>query len=470
MIQMKLSVATTVLECGPVQTDLVLTGITTDSRQVAPGMLFAALPGETFDGHDYIPQALERGAVAVLVKRDVESPIATLQVPDVLAALGRLAAHWRQQCRAKVVGITGSNGKTTVKEMIASILRQSGAVLATDGNFNNELGLPLTLFRLRNSHDYAVLEMGASNPGDIAYLAGIARPDVGVVTNIGPAHLQGFIDEQGVARAKGELYAALAESGTAVMNSAEPWVGLWQGINTAGKTRFFAGTGAGDIQIKRAGTDSASGGLCGDGIVIATPVGDFQVHLPLPGEHNLSNALAATAACLALDIPIMDIKTGLETVKPVPGRLSLVCANAGWTVIDDTYNANPASLYAALQVLASQSGEPWLVLGDMQELGDNSRKMHAELGDAARSLGVKRLFALGDASTATVDAFGEMAAHFDSRDGLIKALRAELKPGVACLVKGSRSMGMEQIVHAISNGAISNGHEYQEIDSLEVNS
>jgi len=391
MIQMGLSTAAELLGCPPVQTDLASTGITTDSRQVIPGMLFAALPGETFDGHDYISQAAERGAVAVLVERKAETEVPTLRVDYVLAALGSLA-------------------------------RRCGAVLATDGNYNNELGLPLTLFRLKSCDDYAVLEMGASNPGDIAYLANIAKPDVAVITNIGPAHLQGFVDEQGVARAKGELYAALPKNGTAVMNAAEPWLDLWQDINTADNICFFGFSDDNDVSISRGADNEVS---------IHTPAGKFLLKLPLPGEHNLSNAMAATAVCLALDIPLTDIKDGLEAVKPVPGRLSLVNANSGWTVIDDTYNANPASLYAALQVLANQNGEPWLVLGDMKELGNDSRKMHAELGDAARSLGVKRLFALGDASTATVDAFGERAVHFDSRDGLIKALRAQLKPGVA---------------------------------------
>jgi len=326
--------------------------------------------------------------------------------------------------------------------MVASILRQEGSVLATRGNFNNELGLPLTVFRLSKSHDYAVLEMGASNPGDIAYLAGIARPDVGLITNIGPAHLQGFINMQGVARAKGEMFAALSPEGTAVINAAEPWVDLWKKINKAGKVYYFNGEGENHIRARGAADD----------IVVSTPVGEFSLQLPLPGLHNLTNALAATAVCLALDVPLAHIKTGLEMVKPVPGRLSLKHASAGWTVIDDTYNANPASLYAALRVLASQNGEPWLVMGDMKELGADSRKMHAELGDAARSLGVKRLFALGEASTAAVDAFGDKAVHYSSRDSLIEALREELRPGVACLVKGSRSMGMEHVVNAISNG------------------
>jgi UDP-N-acetylmuramoyl-tripeptide--D-alanyl-D-alanine ligase len=443
MIHMSFNNAATLLHCVPVQDDIEFHGITTDSRQLEPGMLFAALAGESHDGHNHIEQAAKCGAVAVLVSQAVETDLPVIQVKDVQLALGTLAGYWRTQCKARVVGITGSNGKTTVKEMIASILRQNSSVLATKGNFNNELGLPLTLFQLDKSNDYAVLEMGASNPGDIAYLADIAQPDVGLITNIGPAHLQGFINIEGVARAKGELFSALPPDGTAIINASEPWIDLWQSSNTAGTTSFFSGEGLNHIQAH----------LDDEQVMVSTPVGEFALQLPLPGEHNLTNALAATTVCLALDVPLKDIKTGLESVQPVPGRLSLKHAKSGWTVIDDTYNANPASLYAALQVLASQNGEPWLVLGDMKELGSNSRKMHAELGDAARSLGVKRLFALGEASMATVDAFGDMAIHFGSREELIKALRSQLKPGVACLVKGSRSMGMEHVVSAISNGS-----------------
>ena len=442
MIQMSLNEAARLLDCAPLQGEISFTGITTDSRQIVPGRLFAALAGQTFDGHDYLQQAKDLGAVAALVDRDVPADLPVLKVTDVLAALGTLAGHWRNACPAKVIGITGSNGKTTVKEMVANILRQDGEVLATSGNFNNELGLPLTVFQLKKSHDYAVLEMGASNPGDIAYLAGIARPDVGVITNIGPAHLQGFINIQGVAQAKGELFAALPTDGVAIINAAEPWVDLWQDINKAGKVFYFNGDEENHIRARH---DAGN-------VVVSTPLGEFPLQLPLPGVHNLTNALAATAVCLALDVPLAQIKAGLETVQPVPGRLSLKHADSGWIVIDDTYNANPASLYAALQVLATQNGEPWLVMGDMKELGSNSRKMHAELGDAARSLGVRRLFALGEASTAAVDAFGPNAEHFNSRDGLIEALRAELRPGIACLVKGSRSMGMEHVVKAISNG------------------
>jgi len=442
MIQMSLKRAADLLRCTPPQKDVTFTGITTDSRKVAPGMLFAALPGQSVDGHDFLPQAMARGAVAALVSRDTGSDLPALRVDDVLAALGVLAADWRGQCPARVVGITGSNGKTTVKEMVASILRQAGPVLATSGNYNNELGLPLTIFQLQKSHAYAVLEMGASKQGDIAYLAGIASPEVGVITNIGPAHLEGFKSIQGVALAKGEMFAALPAGGAAIVNAAEPWVDTWLGINQAGRVIYFNGDGDNHVR----------GIQVEDGVAVDTPLGRFSLELPLPGQHNLTNALAATAVCLALDIPLELIKSGLETVRPVPGRLSLKYASRGWTVIDDTYNANPASLYAALQVLASQKGEPWLVMGDMKELGSDSRKLHAELGDAARSFGVRRLFALGEASAAAVDAFGDHAEHFDSMQGLIDALHAELRPGITCLVKGSRSMGMEQVVEAISNG------------------
>ena len=442
MIQMSLKQAADLLHCTPAQNNVTFAGITTDSRQVVPGMLFAALPGQTVDGHDYIPQAIERGAVATLVSRDSAGAAPSLRVDNVLAALGVLAAHWRGQCPARVVGITGSNGKTTVKEMIASILRQAGRVLATRGNYNNELGLPLTIFQLEKSHDYAVLEMGASKRGDIAYLAGIARPEVGVIINVGPAHLEGFKSLQGVALGKGEMYAALPPGGTAIINAAEPWVDTWLEINKAERVIYFNGDG--DNHVRAIQVE--------DGVAVQTAQGRFSLALPLPGQHNLSNALAATAVCLALDIPLGLIKSGLEAVQPVPGRLSLKHASRGWTVIDDTYNANPASLYAALQVLAGQHGEPWLVMGDMKELGSDSRKLHAELGDAARSFGVKRLFAVGEASAAAVDAFGDHAEHFDSREGLIDALRAQLRPGVTCLVKGSRSMGMENVVKAISNG------------------
>ena len=326
--------------------------------------------------------------------------------------------------------------------MIASVLRRRGEVLATQGNYNNELGVPLTLFGLSQSHQFAVLEMGAAKAGDIAYLAGIAHPRVGVITNVGPAHLDGFGDQAGVARAKGEMYQALPADGTAVINADQPWAEGWQAGCSAGRVIRFAIAAEAEVQ----------GEMLEHGVSIETPDGRFDVALPLPGEHNLSNALAATAVALALDVPLDDIRAGLEAVRPVPGRLNLVKADGGWQVIDDTYNANPASLYAALQVLTRQPGEAWLALGDMKELGPDARKLHAEMGDAARALGVKRLYATGEMSEATVDAFGTGARHFEDRDALLTALRDALRPGVTCLVKGSRSMGMEHVVRGIVNG------------------
>ncbi len=445
MIGRQLSELARVLDLAPPVQDVRIEAIETDSRKAAEGTLFAALPGTRVDGHDFAADAVERGAVALLLQQPLElaspRPVPQLVVDDVLLALGSIAAYIRQQLNPVVAGITGSNGKTTVKEMLASILRQRHEVLATKGNFNNELGVPLTLFGLEARHRFAVLEMGASKAGDIAYLAKIAQPDVGVITNVGPAHLEGFGSEEGVARAKGEMYASLPPGGCAVINGQQPWSDIWHGMNTAGRTLTFGINERFDISASRAGSDAH----------LETPEGSFTARLSLPGDHNLANAAAATAAAIALQIPIPDIQAGLENVLPVPGRLYQINTAAGWTVIDDTYNANPASLYSALQVLAGMDGTAWLVLGDMKELGENSRKLHAEVGDAARSLGVNRLFATGELAAHTVDAFGQGAQHFASRSELLRALESELHAGVICLVKGSRSMGMEHIVHAITD-------------------
>jgi UDP-N-acetylmuramoyl-tripeptide--D-alanyl-D-alanine ligase len=421
------------------QQNPVVTTVQCDSRKVENGSLFAALPGSHTDGHVFAGSAVERGAVALLVSRRVEIDVPQLVVDDVLQALGRIALLLRQRLQPVVVAITGSNGKTTVKEMLASILRRQHQVLATEGNYNNELGVPLTLFRLQPEHRYAVLEMGASKAGDIAYLCSIARPDVGVVTNVGPAHLQGFGSERGVAQAKGEIYAALPATGCAILNGDQPWCSLWRKINTAGRILTFGCGSAHDVWLED-----------GRHPRLHTPLGDFPPQLALPGQHNLVNAAAAAAAAVALGVALDQIQRGLEAVQPVPGRLNLIHAAAGWTVIDDTYNANPASLYSALQVLSGMQGAAWLVLGDMKELGRDSRKLHAEVGDAARALGVSRMFTIGEMAAVTADAFGAGARHFTSLAALVGALRSELRPGVNCLVKGSRSMGMERVVQVIA--------------------
>lgn len=418
-------------------------GIDIDSRRIQPGMLFAALPGTRSDGHDFATAADQAGASAVLCTRRLDLPLPQLVVKDVERALGQLASAWCQRMPARVIGITGSNGKTTTKEMIASILERSARVLATAGNFNNELGVPLTLFGLDETHEYLVLEMGAGKAGDIRYLASIAKPEVGLITCVGPAHLDGFGDEEGVARAKGEMYSSLPAGGFAVLNMDEPWVPVWMELKRECPVIGFGTDAAADVHL--AGSNECPR--------VVTPKGEFELALDLPGEHNQLNALAATAVALALGIGLDQIQKGLAETTPVSGRLSTVATSGDWTVIDDTYNANPASLYAALQVLTSKPGEPWLVLADMKELGPSEQKMHAEVGDAAAALGIRRMFTIGQLAMAASEAFGEGARHFEHLDDLIAHLRSELKPGVVCLVKGSRSMHMEQVVAAISRNA-----------------
>ena len=440
MIRLGLKEIAELLGCAVPETDAVVDDIASDSRKVHYGTLFAALSGSRVDGHDFAPAAVEMGAVALLVSHRLDLDVPQLVVEDVLLALGKLARLIRERVNPRVIGITGSNGKTTVKEMIASILRLEGDVHATVGNFNNELGVPLSLFMLEKHDRYSVLEMGASNSGDIAYLADIAQPDIGLVTNIGPAHLQGFGDVAGVARAKGEIYAALPSSGWGIINADEPWAAEWKKLNSADHTMTFGVNENAHVHLLRQDEQ----------VSIVTPSGSFDLKLALPGEHNLINATAATAVAVALDIPLDLIQRGLAMVKPVPGRLNKLRTASGCTVIDDTYNANPASLYSALQVLAGLQGKAWLVLGDMKELGPDSRKLHVEVGESARALGVSRVFATGEMSWWTVDAFGEGAEHFPDHESLIEALLSELRPGINCLVKGSRSMEMEIVVDALS--------------------
>jgi len=323
MIPISLSELTRLLKLPEPQRDVTISTIVTDSRRVDHGSLFAALPGSQVDGHDFAGKAVEMGATALLVSRPLELDVPQLLVTDVLAALGEIARLLRTSQKPLVVGITGSNGKTTVKEMLASILKQSvqqqDKVLVTQGNYNNELGVPLTLFRMTKDDEFAVLEMGASKAGDIAYLAGIAQPDIGLITNIGPAHLEGFGSIEGVAAAKGEMFAALPENGCAIMNGDQPWLELWRSINRAGNVLTFGESPENDVYVEHTAGQPR----------MRTPLGDFDLELALPGKHNLVNAASATAAGLALGVSLEDIRLGLKAVKPVPGRLNLIRAKAG---------------------------------------------------------------------------------------------------------------------------------------------
>lgn len=415
------------------------TGLTQDTRSLRRGNLYAALVGERVDGHRFVLDAAGKGAAAALVMRVVEAPIAQIVVEDVVEAMGALAAAWRRALDVRLVGVTGSNGKTTVKTMLATILRQSAPTLATRGNYNNEIGVPLTLSALGEQHRFAVVEMGCGKPGDIEYLASMASPDVGLVTNAGPAHLERLGSIDGVARTKGEMFASLGDADTAVINRDDAYFDYWHGLCSGSRQITFGQSDQADVRLV----------YDGDNEIIATPSGSFELELALAGQHNSMNAAAATAAALALDIGIESIAAGLAAVESLPGRLSEREMNGGWRLIDDSYNANPASLYAGLQVLASHPGRRWLALGEMAELGEHSNKLHRELGRAARDLGVERIFAIGAHAEAVAEAFGPGAEVFGDMNSLVRRMEDLLEPDVVCLVKGSRSSHMEQLVDLI---------------------
>jgi UDP-N-acetylmuramoyl-tripeptide--D-alanyl-D-alanine ligase len=424
--------------------DAEITGVAIDTRKLQPGDLFVAIKGERADGHDYLDEAAARGAVAALVTRKVDSELPQVLVNDTELALGDLASAVRAQRDVRVVGITGSNGKTTVKTLVASILSRHGRTHVSAGNFNNELGLPLSLLSMPQDTKYAVFEMGAGKPGDIAYLAAIARPDIGLVTLIAPAHLARMGSIEGVAETKGALYQALPADGIAIINADDAFASFFGGLAGARRQLRFGLDQPADV-----GADIIEQRVDGSRFVLSTPHGDAEVALPLPGRHNIANALAATAVALALEVPLETIVTGLEQVPGVAGRLRRETMDGGWTLIDDSYNANPSSMAAAIDTLLLAGGERWLVLGDMAELGADARALHAGIGVRARERGVDRLFAVGPLGVATVEAFGAGGEHFDDKAALIAALKSRVHAGVTCLVKGSRSAGMEQVVAAL---------------------
>ncbi len=424
--------------------DAPFRGVGTDSRTLRSGELFIALRGPSFDGHDFIGQVLSKGAGAVMVDRQMQLPLPMLEVDDTRKGLGRLAAVWRSRFPIPLVAVTGSNGKTTVKEMLASILARRGAVLATRGNLNNDIGVPLTLLRLGEHHRAAVVELGANHPGEIAWLTGLVRPDVAVITNAGAAHLEGFGSLEGVARAKGEILEGLGSAGWAVINADDSYASLWRKMNRTRSVMSFGLERPSDV------SGEWSGGSGATGLLLKTPLGDCELELPLAGRHNVMNALAATAAALAMGIELDAVRAGLEGIEPVPGRMQRKRGIAGVQLIDDSYNANPDSLGAALKVLAEAPGTRCLVLGDMGELGSEAFRLHSRIGELARSEGVDRLYATGELSSAAVAAFGEGGYHFSSREQLIATLRRELAGEMTVLIKGSRSMQMEKVVVALS--------------------
>ena len=430
---------------GPAE--LEVRGLFTDTRKPVPGALFVALRGPRFDAHEFLASAEEDGAVAALVEQRQEITLPQIVVDDTRLALGRLAAAWRETWPGGLVALTGSNGKTTTKEMLAGILRERGPTLATRGNLNNDIGVPLMLAELDPAQPFAVIEMGANHAGEIAYLTRLARPDVALVTNTGRAHLEGFGGPEGVVRAKGEIYGGLRPGGVALVNADDAGASHWMALNedltllTFGMTRPSSIHGYWD--------PSPTGGH----LRLRTAQGETGIDLNVAGEHNARNALAAASAAIALGFELAEIKAGLEAFGGVPGRLQRKHGPEDSVLWDDTYNANPDSLRAGIEAVRGQGGETWLVLGDMGELGPDSVALHAESGRLARELGVTRLFTVGGLAAHAAEAFGPGAQHFTDIDTLVAALDEALRPGIHVLIKGSRSSRMERVTKALEEQA-----------------
>jgi UDP-N-acetylmuramoyl-tripeptide--D-alanyl-D-alanine ligase len=444
---MLLSEAANAMQAKLVGQDAIFSSVGTDSRHITKGQLFVALKGDNFDGHDYAAQAIAQGASAVLVSDAALNVASALLVNDTCLALGQLAAYWRSKFDIPVAAITGSNGKTTVKEMLASILRsacqESNEVLATVGNLNNHIGLPLTLLKLNAQHRYAVVEMGMNHSGEISYLSKLGKPTVAVINNAGCAHIGELGSFEAIAKAKGEIFDGLATDGIAVINADDGFAPLWIALAAPRQVMTFGLENKADVTATYQLQTSASN------IEINTPKGTAKVQLPAPGKHNVLNALAATTAALAIGVPLHIIAEGLEDYAGVKGRLQPLAGLNGALVIDDTYNANPMSMKVAIDVLMANPGEKLLVLGDMGELGDDAADLHAEIGLYAKTACVDALFTLGNLSEVMSDAFGVGAKHYETPKALAADLIRKMNPNVSVLVKGSRFMAMERVVNEI---------------------
>lgn len=426
-----------------VSIDARFDSVSIDARRMQPGGLFVALSGERVDGHDFVAQARAAGASAALVSHSVNDPLPQLLVHDCRYALGQLSALARAAFQGPVVAITGSSGKTTVKEMLAAILRERGQVLATRGNLNNELGVPLTLLELGAEHQFAVIEMGAAALGDINYSMGLAKPTLSVLTNAGMAHVGRFGSPEAIARAKGEIITALGQEGQVVINLDSPWFEEWyQQLGKRKSLAFSLDNPTAELRAESVELDERG---C-PGFLLVTPQGSITVQMNLLGRHNIANALAAAGAAQLLGTDLELIRRGLARVKPVAGRVTPLEGKQGSLIIDDSYNANPASVKAAIDILADLQGTRILVLGDMGELGEWEEASHREIGTYAREQGLDGLYAVGRLSALAVDSFGADARLFGSRAELIEALVPQLDANTRVLVKGSRSAGMEEVV------------------------
>lgn len=449
--------------------DVAIASVSIDTRNLSPGQLYIAIKGKNFDGNDFVAEAEKAGASAALVHPGINAKLPHIVVGDTHLALAELAGAWRRKHagqgnemgKVSAVGVTGSNGKTTVKEMIAAILAVNGNVLFTQGNLNNDIGVPLTLLKLNESHRYAVIEMGANHPGEIEYTSRYVQADVVVITNAGAAHIEGFGSLDGVARTKGEIIQTLKNDGCVVINRDDNYFDYWKSVAGSRKIISFGLSSEADIsadaiktQIRMIRDDSIPGNKTMKAAFVtqfdvATAQGNLPITLNLAGQHNVVNALAAVAVGLSVGLELKQISEGLATVKPVTGRLQPLVGRMGNIIIDDTYNANSASLKAGLDVLKHSTGERWLALGAFGELGPESPKMHEEMGELIKSSGVVRLLATGSDAKKTVEAFGKGATFFDSQESLIDTLKQELKGNETLLIKGSRAQRMENVAAAL---------------------
>ncbi len=427
--------------------DAVFNDVSKDTRSIRQGDLYIAIKGERYDGHAFVEQAQQAGAAGALVQQQQNVALPQIDVPDTLAALGKLAANWRQRFDGVLIGLTGSNGKTTVKEMCRHILQQHAgeqAVLATEGNLNNDIGMPLTLLKLRSHHRYAVIEMGANHMGEIDYLTHIAQPDIAILNNAGPAHLQGFGSLENVATAKAEIFRGLRTGGTAIINLDDRFASMWlQQCRDKNVVTFSYNNEQADVFAHE--QDGA--------MQICTASEAHALNLAVPGKHNVMNALAAAAACLSAGVRLADIAAALNRFENIAGRLRVITLPNGATLLDDTYNANPMSVKAGIDVLTARGGDSMLVLGDMGELGADAQSLHAEVGRYAKDAGVQQLFAVGELSHAAADAFGTGAQWFADKPQLAAALAPCLRADSVVLVKGSRAMQMETLIAALMDNA-----------------
>lgn len=449
--------------------DRAFAAVSSDSRTLSAGDLFVALRGPRFNGNEFTGTALAAGAAGAVVDTPQPLALAQIVVADTQAALSRAGKSWREAVAIPIVGVAGSNGKTTAKEMTAAILSQAGSTLATRGNLNNHIGVPLTLLRLEAGHRFAVIEMGANRAGEVAELVKVARPTVGLITNAGAEHLEGFGSLEGVARAEGETVAGLAADAIAVLNADDEFVSLWRGMTPA-RVMTFGVANAADFRASDLRTTLGAQGFL-TRFHLSSPLGGADIELHVGGRHNVANALGAAAAAAAAGATLQQIVAGLGAMRPVPGRLQLKTAACGAAIIDDSYNANPSSVRAGIEVLASLDGRRWLVLGDMAELGEFAADAHAQIGTFAREHGIERVLATGALAALAVERFGTGGQWFPDTEALTRELLRALaglpagsgKSGAAnvrLLVKGSRVNRLERVVAALVGNSNDNpdGH------------